>query len=46
VTEYGVTTKIRYPATPYGFGIAEDGLSPKQWSILAALGINRAAGRN
>lgn len=34
-------TKLRRRANPYGFGIKETELSAFQWSILAALGINR-----
>jgi hypothetical protein len=34
-------TKRRIKATPYGFGITEVDLSPKQWSILVALGLTR-----
>lgn len=34
-------TKQRQPATPYGFGLELDGLSARQLSILAALGISR-----
>jgi hypothetical protein len=31
--------KVRWPASPYGFGLTYDGLSLKQKSILAAIGI-------
>jgi hypothetical protein len=34
-------TKQRLPANPFGFGLDTDGLSVRQGSILAALGINR-----
>lgn len=33
--------KQRRPATPYGFGVLLEDLTPKQMSILAALGMNR-----
>jgi hypothetical protein len=36
-------TKKRVPASPFGFGITWDGLSPLQVSILGALGITRSA---
>jgi hypothetical protein len=36
------TEKARLPATPYGFGLTYDGLSPYQMSILAALAISRS----
>jgi len=32
--------KVRWPASPYGFGLTYDGLSLKQKSILAAIGIS------
>jgi hypothetical protein len=35
-------TKTRRKATPYGFGLNTSGFTPKQWSIIAALGISRA----
>lgn len=38
---YGRETKVRRVATPYGFGLNLDGLQPRQWAILAALGISR-----
>lgn len=34
-------TKQRYPASPFGFGVNWSGLSPRQLSIAAALGITR-----
>jgi hypothetical protein len=34
-------TKIRRPATPYGFGVDPLGLTAKQSAILAALGLSR-----
>jgi len=36
-----VETKQRYPATPFGFGVSWNGLSPRQLSIATALGITR-----
>lgn len=36
------TVKQRVKATPYGFGLLASGFTPKQWSIIAALGISRA----
>jgi hypothetical protein len=42
---YGVRSKVRRRATPYGFGLDPDGFSGRQLSILAALGIARAASR-
>jgi len=38
----GRETKERVRATPYGFGLSISDFSPKQWAILAALGITRA----
>nr|QDH87855.1 MAG: hypothetical protein H2RhizoLitter49830_000001 [Leviviridae sp.] len=35
-------TKTRRRANPFGFGVSWDGLSPKQLSIAAALGITRS----
>lgn len=35
------TAKRRLPATPFGFGFLDEDLTPKQWSILAALGLSR-----
>lgn len=35
-------TKIRRKATPFGFGLTWDGLSPLQIAIAAALGITRS----
>lgn len=40
--KYTTTIKNRSKATPYGFGLNTSGFSPKQWSILGALGIARA----
>lgn len=39
--QFRTTTKSRYRAEPYGFGVSWDGLSSFQLSILAALGISR-----
>jgi len=36
-----VTTKQRRKATPYGFGVDLQSLSPRRWSILGALGLTR-----
>jgi len=33
--------KLRWPATPYGFGVAFDSLSAKQVAIISALGLSR-----
>lgn len=35
--------KVRQKATPFGFGMTWDGFSPKQVSILAALGLSRGS---
>lgn len=44
VTEtLGNITKLRTHASPYGFGVNFDGLSPKQLAILAALGVSRGS---
>lgn len=32
--------KVRFPASPYGFGLTYDGLTATQKSILAAVGLN------
>jgi hypothetical protein len=37
---YSLTRKIRWRATPYGFGLDPDGFTAKQVSILAALGLS------
>jgi len=34
-------TKIRQPATPFGFGVSYSGLSPVQIAIISALGLSR-----
>lgn len=36
-------SKQRRAANPFGFGISPQALSPKQWSILAALGLSLAS---
>lgn len=36
-----LTSKRRLPASPFGFGFSDGSLTPKQWSILAALGLTR-----
>ena len=38
---YKTVTKRRYPASPFGFSIGWEGLSPTQLAITAALGITR-----
>jgi hypothetical protein len=38
---YEIVTKKRSPASPFGFGIGWEGLSPTQLAITAALGITR-----
>lgn len=35
------TVKQRYVATPYGFGLNVGSFTPRQWSILVALGLAR-----
>jgi len=37
-----VTDKRRTKATPYGFGLDLQSLSPRRWAILAALGLTKA----
>lgn len=39
------SAKMRIKATPYGFAITPEEFSPKQWSILAALGLTKVNGR-
>lgn len=36
---FGTVQKVRYKATPYGFGLDTGAYSTRQWAILAALGI-------
>jgi hypothetical protein len=38
---YVVETKVRRPATPYGFGFRWEDMSNRQKAIIAALGISR-----
>lgn len=38
---FTTTVKQRRKATPYGFGLTLGGLSTRQWSIMAALGLTR-----
>lgn len=38
---YKTITKRRYPASPFGFSVGWEGLSPTQLAITAALGITR-----
>lgn len=40
-----ITRKIqrRVPAHPFGFGLSDGSLTPKQWSILTALGLSRVS---
>lgn len=38
---FSTTQKVRYKATPYGFGLDAASFSTRQWAILAALGIAR-----
>lgn len=39
--EWCLTRKQRIEANPFGFSVTWDGLTPRQWSILGALGITR-----
>lgn len=39
-TEHLSEWKVRFPASPYGFGLTYDGLSSVQKTILAALGLS------
>lgn len=36
-------TKRRVRANPFGFGLNDEDLTPRQWTILAALGISRGS---
>jgi hypothetical protein len=36
------TVKYRRKATPYGFGLDEGTFTPRQWAIIAALGLSRS----
>lgn len=42
VQDFVSTTKVRYQASPYGFGVTFDGFSPRQLAILASIGITRS----
>lgn len=39
---FGFTRKVRRRANPFGFGLTKEDLSPRQWAILAALGITQS----
>lgn len=39
---FGFTRKLRRRANPFGFGLTEEDLSPRQFAILAALGITQS----
>lgn len=39
--DFTVTRKVRIKASPFGFGLRDEDLTPFQWSILSALGIQR-----
>jgi hypothetical protein len=41
-----VSRKVRRKASPYGFGLTAEALTPKQWAILGALGLTQAPGRH
>ncbi len=41
IQTFSTTQKVRYRATPYGFGLDTSSFSSRQWAILAALGIAR-----
>lgn len=43
-TEISVRQKTRKKATPYGFDVSLEALSPRQWAILGALGMSRSPG--
>lgn len=38
--ELTVTRKLRRQATPFGFGLLETDFTPRQWAILASIGIS------
>jgi hypothetical protein len=40
--EYRIERKTRRKATPFGFGLDPGTFTPRQWSILASLGMTRA----
>lgn len=39
---FGTVSKIRHRAYPFGFGLVPGVFTPRQWAILAALGITRS----
>lgn len=39
--DWRISRKSRVEANPFGFGVTWESLSPRQWSILGALGITR-----
>lgn len=45
ISEYGVESKTRYPASPIGFGYNTSDFSAGQWSIIGALGLTMAPGK-
>jgi len=38
--EFPISWKTRTGASPFGFGLTPDSFTPRQWSLLAALGIS------
>lgn len=40
---FAYTRKVRRRANPFGFGLTEEDLTPRQFAILAALGITRGS---
>lgn len=43
-SEFSSEVKLRRRATPYGFGLDDKVFTPRQWSILIALGLSRGQG--
>lgn len=43
-TNFSWNRKVRYAASPYGFGLDPGVFTPRQWTILAALGATKAPG--
>jgi len=41
INTYRSTRKERWKASPYGFGVNSDAFTPRQWAILAALGMTK-----